>query len=94
MCFWVVIVGLYLSSSEQFKHIYFIFKYIGYGLAVFHFLIFFFTQLRTFLIVKNDDCTLIKRSGYDNPYYSGNLERTLDLKYSLCQICLERGINF
>ena len=88
---WAVVFGVFLSDTTKYKNAMIYTKITGYSLWLFHFLHFFFTQLRKYLLVKNEDCTLLHRTSFDNPLYKKNVNKSLDFKYSLCQICLEKG---
>lgn len=84
-------LGVFLADLNRFEDDLVYTKIAGYLLWLFHFLLFIFTQSRTYILVKNKDCTLLYRTSTDNPLYKNAIEKSLDLKYSLCQICLEKG---
>lgn len=91
---YMVIAGLYIGSKEKFLPVFLGVKVGIYCLWLFHFLLYLFTHLKKYWLVKNEDCTLLYSSSTDNPFYKDNLERSLDFKYSLCQICLKRGSSY
>jgi hypothetical protein len=83
--------GVLLTDHSKFLNAMVYTKLVGYFLWLFHLIVFLVTQLRKYLLVKNEDCTLLFRSSFDNPMFKKHIDKALDLKYSLCQICLEKG---